>query len=412
MASVHLDGKTKGAWVAAYRPPSWRTGQKRGRKYLGVMTKKEATACAIEIEKICRAIDMRVATPAQLGRALELKLLNRHLAQSYGIVDQLPEPDPQTVTACYQAHPSTKREEASCQAEAVRHARDLERFIEWAHIEEQEDVTLDLVQDYLAHLIKQGLSWDTRRHRLVPLRRACQMGARLHGLADPLYKLQLDHKRRGVIRIEAFTLPELRRALRWRGRWTETIDGEGGKRRVERRWKMGNRERAVVLLGGFHGLRSSEIYRIQKGDLQGDVLQVGLRERKTAASRRDLPLAPTAVAIIEKLEKGKQAGELLIRPDPNQPRSKNSFRPATFGLWCNRWLPHAANRDLQAKHLRKAFGNIAIVKGVETRHIEAYLGHRSHQLSAVTTAHYIVAAQARELRPVAEKIEQWIKTGR
>jgi integrase len=412
MTSVHRDGHTRGAWVVAYRPPHWRRGQKRGRKYLGKVSKAEATRVGEEIDVLCKAIDAKTATIKQVERAITLKLLTPQLARALGH-EQLPEPDVPSIEGCYAAHPSTRREEAHSQADAVRHRADLQRFLAWSQIRDQEDVTLDLVQSYVDHLVGQGFAWDTRRHGLLPIRRACQMGARLHGFADPLYKLRLDPRRATAISIEAFTLADLRRALRWRGKWAETVTGEGGKpETVARCYKMGNQERAVILLGGFHGLRSSEIYRIRAGDLQDDVLQVGLRERKTLAGRRDLPLAPTAVRILEKLAKGKKFGALLIRPDPVWPRSNDRFSSSTFGYWCSRWLPHATGRALQAKHLRKAFGNIAITHGIDTRHIEAYLGHRAHNLASVTSAHYIIAAQAGELRPVAKKIEKWIRTGR
>lgn len=416
MATVYQDSKTAGAWWAAYRPGRWE-GRKRGRKYLGRRDREVAEELANDLERCSQQLDAARPSRGTCYRAEELGLITEEQRKSilgeYRNANAM-DPNP-TVEALYDAHPSTVREEEQDQHAAVNYGKYLQAFLEWADITNQSQVTLDLVQKYVSHLRKLKCPWDTRRHRLLPIRRACAMGARLHGLADPLYKMRIDPKMDGdVSDIEYFTLDELKTALAWGGSYQETIgwrkkDRSGkivtGNKVVTKEFPVGPREWTVIALGAFHGMRPSELIRIRCGDLRDGVLQIGLRERKTRASRRDIPLAPTARTWCEELADGRKSNDYLLLSDGNwetgddgkKRRVPGPFRACSFGPWVTGWMAKATGRTLPAKAMRKSFGNIMVQIGIDERYIEAYYGHKSRRFEAVTNDHYVHAARTREL---------------
>jgi len=385
--SVFADSKTAGAWTASYRPAFWQPGQRQRQRYLGRMLRHQAEAAAEELDLVSRHVEGPTPSPHMIRRAAELGVLSPGVAAAMLGQDLPADPAARpSIRSCYAAHPSTQAEARHSIAESARHARDLAAFLSWAGIEHQDQVTLDLVQRYLADLQARGQAWDTRRHRLLVLRRACAIGARVHGLPDPLYRLRLDARRGAEAerRIQVIPLPALRAALR--------------------RASLGDRERVAILLCGFHGLRPSELARARVGDLQAGVLSVAQAERKNAASRRDLPLAPTAVQVLRRLSQGRPAEAPLLPSRGGRPYTGNGL-----GQWAADWLPAAVGQKATVKTLRKSFATWAIQSGIEARHVEAYLGHRAHNLAAVTSAHYVQAALARELRPVAAAIQRAIR---
>lgn len=153
------------------------------------------------------------------------------------------------------------------------------------------------------------------------------------------------------------------------------------------------RAQAVVYLGGFMGLRSSEITRLTASDLRGDVLFVGEHGSKNVQSRRALPVPGI---ILERLESLEQSGDSpLIR----RPRRDTAFD--AFGL------DHYMHPMLEKppKMLRKAFSTWA-VNFLPPRHVETFLGHSSGLVSQVTARHYLADIRLAELRPSADVINR------
>jgi len=393
MASVFKDSKTKGAWIASFKPYGWRKGMPYKQKYVGIRPKKQALSMAREFEYICS--ELQTGDPSQeiIAKAIKKKLITPDQAETFADRGVLPEMDlgRPTIKKCYDDHPTTRHEDFHSPRAKKQHDRDLKIFKDWAGVEFQDQVTFDMVVRYQEYLVDQGLSWETRRHRLSVIRRACAMAARQYGMADPLYRSRINPRRGNeqIRKVETFQLGDLHRACRQ---------------------DLEPRQRAVIILGGFHGLRSSEIFRVQAGDYdpRTRTLTVGLRERKTSTSYRQLPLAKTASLWMRRLTRSMDPEELLVHPASWCERGDGKFRSDTFGSWCAKWLPEATGRQLPPSALRKTWATEARRRRIEGWLIDLYMGHQPRDVAAVTTQHY-TDLDHHELLPVAEEIQKWLR---
>jgi integrase len=428
---------SSGRWIATIRPVfPGRDGKGRIRrrsvrlKGLGPDDRDQAQATADHMEHLARLCeDAPKATT--IAEARELKAISPDQAEALLAGELVPEAVPQeapkavTITDCYHLHLSTRRAEKSSQREAVRHLRELHRFLDWAQQQRKGraltspgEVTLDLVMDYVDHLKRQGLAWDSRRHCLVAIRRATNAAAAFgHTLFDPLYKQRIDPRGPDEWpQVEVWTWDELRAAIggtytvQRRDRvWGSRKHGRQASEREERR-QLGARELAVLGLGGFMGLRPSEICAVQAADIEGDILTTG---RKTPASRRWLPIPPTVRGWLQQLVDELDGDDVpLVHAKPVSARGgRVPFQANPFATWCRGWLPQVTGRELPPKALRKSFATGLIWDGIEERLVEAYLGHGPSRLTAVTLRSYLQAARARELWPIAEHVEELITNG-
>ncbi|MBE7558248.1 site-specific integrase [bacterium] len=244
-------------------------------------------------------------------------------------------------------------------------------------------MTLLLVLRYVSHLKAEGYSFYSRRHRLVMVRRATRMAAS-YGFADPLAGMVVDRSEARA-EPEAWTLEELITGLR-------ALVEEKHERAL-----------AATALGGLLGLRSSEIFRVRVGDVGAEVVRVGARERKNAASRRDLPIPRVVRPWLEALREGRRSPEapLLLtryrRPGP--------FTADTFGHWLGPILARVTGRALPPKCLRKTFATWALEAGLDEYRVEAWLGHRAGNVAGVTSRHYLAIIRGRKLQELAAQID-------
>ena len=354
MASAYQD---RSGWTAVFRgfhgkPRKARIPKNRAQGRI------EARAYADECDRYCRILEQSDNPSAtDLVHALRLKAITLE-DQRLISTGKVPLPSDNgrlTLYAANKRHPSTRREAPT---EQDRHSRGLDLFQRYCGIRFVDEVTLDLVQDYIESMSRSGFSWDTRRHRLLPIRRACKMGT-MAGIPDQLAGLMLDRRETAPV-VEVWTLPELLQAV-------HALDGPA---------------RAAVALGGFIGLRPSEIERLQPEDRMEDVLQVGARQAKNTASRRALPLPAIMI-------------EWLQLPVNGQ---------KSLGTWLKPILAKVTGRELPVKCLRKSFATWAIRSGIPVHHVEAYLGHKQSGVAEVTGRHYLADMQVEELRPVAARI--------
>ncbi|HUV31982.1 MAG TPA: site-specific integrase [Devosiaceae bacterium] len=370
----------------------WRVRRRRVRiPRARAATPEAARAFADECERYCRLLEA-TAAPAQpdVAHALHLRAVTEDQAATLlgglppaSALDSRP-----TLEQAHDLHPSTRRALAARSPDYARCVAALERFQRQFGVTYVEDLTLDLVQRWLAYLRGCGYAWDTRRHYLLPVRRACKMAASL-GLPDPLAGILLD-RRADPPEIPAWTLPQLCQAATAFGADPDP------------------RPLAALAMGGFLGLRPSEICRAQVGDVVSDpagaVLRIGLRERKNAQSRRDLPL-PALVTqwLAPSLDGRSPQAPLVPRP------AGSGWIPESLGKWLQPMLTDAIGERHPVKALRKSFATWMVVAGIEERHVEAYLGHLASRVAAVTTRHYLAAARAHELRPVAARMDALIR---
>ncbi len=427
MSSAFRDKTTPGAWIADFRPFAAR-GSRRRRVRIPparCRTETDARAYAAECDRYCRLLETCApAGPADIRHALRLKAITAEEADRLAgdPTGRLLAHSRPTIDQAHDLHPSTHRTLSARSRDYDRCQSAIDRFRRFAGVTYIDQVTVQLVQRYLDHLRAAGLSWDTRRHLLLPIRRACRMAPSL-GHADPLAGLLLD-RRDEAPEIPVWTLPELCHAA------------------IAFQAISSPLPLATLALGGFLGLRPSEICRALVSDIVpltavpapiGPMspicpillLQVGLRARKNAQSRRDLPIPPIVADWLAPLITGRQpAAPLIPRQCPcslhSSPftlhPSKRRGASLPFDAYAlSKWftplmtaaIPDAARHPIKA--LRKSFATWAINSGIDERHVEAYLGHLSSRVAAVTSRHYLAAARARELLPAAMSMDATLR---
>lgn len=315
-------------------------------------------------------------------------------------------PQRHTITDLWQAHPATAREYDRSPDQYKRHQRELQRFVDWLGSDDPARVDLDTAQRYITELKRRGMAWDTRRHHLLAVRRVSTMLPTIR-MQDQIGRIVLDRRDADEIpSVEAWTPEEIAAALA-----IDEITCHDSRRyqRPQQR-TMGITERAVIALGACCGLGSSEIIRLQAGDLAGDLLQVGARKAKNRSRRRQIPLPTTLANWLSTMTAGLQPSDPLIAWQRKTDDLPQPYTPSSYAQWSGPWLAAATGRRLPPKSLRKSFVSIAIQLGATDRAIEAYLGHTYSGLSMVTQRHYAAAMLVRELRPLADSIDAWMRS--
>ncbi len=237
-------------------------------------------------------------------------------------------------------------------------------------------MTLAHVMAWVTDLRARGWAWDSRRHALSYVRRAAMMGTR-HGVPDVLGKMRIDTRDRRQV-VLAWPLDRLALAI-------ESIEDK--------------RVRMVLVLGGCLGLRPTEILRAQVGDLEGDVLSVGLREARNDASVRALPVPATALKWLRQALGRRTTGAMV---EPFGPRCGDHY--TLSGLHQLTAAVLKGPPRIKPKDLRKTFASWAceVIPAVD---LERFLGHRTVLHAAVTERSYLIAHQVTQLRPAARLMD-------
>lgn len=403
MATAWED-RVKGGWIASFRGAN-RPGAPRRRLRLPrtrVWDKTSAVAYAAECERYARVLE-GVPTAAEISHAEELGVLTRAQAQAMRTAHCFPsvvagERDPfapWTLVDAAEAHPATRREKATRPGDYRKHIAGLEAFAAWSGSQRLDALTLDQVVRWVDHLRGTGVAWDTRRHRLLYLRRAARMAAAVAGMPDVLGGIALD-------RNDQRADPQV---------WPLAELIEAAVRLERGRLVMHHRAPVVIALGAGMGLRPSELLRLRVGHVAGDVLRVGAETRKNAASRRDLPIPASLLPWITAATRDPKTGDTRPPTDWLIPgRCKRALSPHALDAWWQQYVIPELAGELTPKHLRKTFATWSSEAGIEPRHVEAYLGHRASELAAVTSRHYIAAGRVAALRPAATALDVHLAT--
>ncbi|HEX3134081.1 MAG TPA: site-specific integrase, partial [Planctomycetota bacterium] len=272
----------------------------------------------------------------------------------------------------------------------VRYLAHVDQFMEFAGIKHQHLVTLDLVLKWVTHLRANGWAWDTRRHALLYLRRACVMGTG-SGIPNVIIGHKIDHQERRQRIVRAWALPQLAAAL---------VAAEEDPR-----------IRAAIALGGCLGLRPTEICRVDITDLElrddptylhsVDVLHIGRRDAKNNASVRALPI-PASMLPWLKAAAGKRKSGPLIESDVR--RRGRHLTPSGLHQAIADALRAKPRPPIAPKDLRKTFATWAapIISGAD---LERFLGHASALHAQVTVRHYLAHHLAEQLQPAAQALD-------
>lgn len=385
---------------------------------------EDARSYAVECARLCRLCETASPVAKNIERAEQMGAITREQAAALRVGQRPPTAADlrttrvRTIEAAASAHPSSRREPHESQKD---HLRALRAFCAWAKSDLLDALTIEKVSEWIALLQKQGRAYDTIRHDILWLRRASRMAGAM-GLPDPLSRMVMHRRERGR-RVTAWTFEELSALL-----LAARAAGDG---RLE----------AVVLLGGWAGLRPSEICRLEVRDLVDGVLSVAERAAKNDASPRRLPLPPTMARALAALCSGRAPTNPLIwsemsqaKGERNRPLSDTSL-PTWFkrAVWGDRPRPPklaaamaagaapprtgpmptpsylGACRTLPAgtpETLRKAFMSWAIRRsGVPQPTLERWFGHTITGMPLVTQRHYYADLEVAELLPVAKAIE-------
>lgn len=395
---VYLDG---GSWVVRFRRAFAVTGRDRRKVRVPVTVaapddtgRGEAESILRDIERLRDKIEARRATPDDLSRAVEMRLLTRD--ESTAIARRLPPPLPDrirrlTILDAALSHPATVRESDASTREFNRHRRELIEFCEWAGVSDLAALRLEHVVSYIAHMKREGRSKDGRRHRLMWIRRAARMGA-ARGIPDVLGDMVLDRSDGPRRRRKVWSRDQITAALQ------QLCNSDD------------RRPAACLILSGMMGLRSSEIIRLRVGDAGGGVLMVGEIESKNDPSRRALPIGPAVSGVLAPLL-SRDPSHPLIAPATGHGRPKDShFAASTYGRWMGDRLRNVQFPDIRPTDLRKSFLTWAHDDGLPPALIEQWMGHRVTSMSAVSADHYFASPTLDRLRPISTAIDRHVAT--
>jgi len=393
MASAFQDSH---GWIADFRPP-FNAFNKRKRiripdlKGSTPTVKARAAAFAKRCEDLARALE-RGPTAKQIQDALDLGIISPEQADEarlgHGVLP--PKPEQLTIRRAFDTHPTTVREARNNPDDHSRHVEAVKAFTEFSGIVYLQDLTMTAVQSWIEKLRRDKKKFNTRRHALLGIRRASRMGPTI-GLPDPLngFKLDSDDEPRGIE--EVWTFEQLVAAAR------DFIALEDP------------RPLAILAMGGFMGLRPTEITRAQVGDVDAKqgTLKIGMRLAKNKASRRELPIPPVCIPWLLAPGKDRPATEPLIHTvyrgrvcALDKQRYPDLIRP---------FLTKATGLDLPPNYLRKSFATWAIYAELNILHVEAFMGHQSAQIADITAKHYLARLNTRALQPTAKAISDAIE---
>jgi len=397
MASAFKD---KTGWVADYRGPHAPPKRRRRTRVPAAVIanapdpRAAALLYAQECERLARLLESS-PMPTLIHQALEMGVINDEQADaldnsSSALKEFMCPSRPLTILEAFQAHPSTIKGRHT--AECARHQAHLEEFCKRYEVELASKLTLDLVMQWARYLERERrYAPDSIRHALIGLRRASRI-AGSRGLPDPLTGFQL---------LRRATTPDV---LCW-----DPVDLCKGLLALQA--AEDHRATAVLALGGFMGLRPSEICRLQVGDIKGDVVRVGLRAAKNRDSRRDLPMPEIVAQAIAPLLTNREPGAPLIAPNSAATKAATvAVRPFALSS-----LTHLLSPPIAAaigspgtiKHLRKSFASWA-VDVLPVAIVEDFMGHRHSGVAAVTARHYLGKSKLAKLRPHAEKMNEFL----
>lgn len=395
MASAYWIERDK-QWVADFRPLGGVLKQRRrvriDPKVHGRGDQAGARAFAAECERYCRLLEQMLPAPEDIDHAARIGAISAD--QATNLRAKLPAGPPRiepslewSIRQAAEAHPSTQRDMVADASRALTYLATLEDFGRFAGVSKIAELRLQDVLRWVEQLKRDGRTYDARRHRLLYLKRASRMGATV-GLPDPLSGLRIDRRDHDdEDDVEPPTLEEVGTALR----------AAAHDRRLQ----------VAIALEAFVGLRPSECFRADAGDLDEDLVDVGKRVRKNRASRRTLPLPPTLARWCRELARGRAATAPLI--ESRSHRKQGRFAENAYSRWLGGFLSEQLGRPVKAKELRKSFSTWAR-RRLDGRDIERFMGHQSAFLADVTSQRYLGAMAAEELRPASKVIEQVLRT--
>lgn len=333
----------------------------------------------------------KTCDPSVASREAALESLAEFL-EEFAIADvrkvRRPLPPPVTIEQAAREHPSTAREMRGNSLHQIKiHERGLRELQEHAGIANLADLAASHVADYVDSLRKKKVPYDTRRHLVLWVRRACTMGPR-HGIPNQLVGYRLD-----------------KRDISARPKQSDTLDLAAVCAALQASLGMDDpRLPAMIGLMALCGLSPTETIRLNVADLAGGILRVGNQGAKNEHRRRWLPMPGVVHRLCSPLVGRSPASPLFTLG--RTPASTARITPKRFRSVLKRVLGKTP-----PKVLRKSFSSIATWElGIDTRFVEAFMGRKVTGISDTTDQHYLALAAVNTLRPAADKIDRAVTT--
>ena len=138
--------------------------------------------------------------------------------------------------------------------------------------------------------------------------------------------------------------------------------------------RHGHRDATMILVAFRHGLRASELVglRWDQIDFEGGVLHVARRKRGTPSTQ---PISGRELRALRRLKREAQASPFIFVSERGSPFSVAGFQK----LIARAGVTAGFAFQLHPHMLRHSCGFKLANDGVDTRSLQAYLGHRSIQ---------------------------------
>lgn len=253
----------------------------------------------------------------------------------------------------------------------VRRYRDhIRYFADWCKDRPIEQIDRDLIQAYKESLSERGCALETTGNALTVLSSyfAWALGAG-HIVSNPVSGVKRPIRGRKKPRpLTSTELSDLLRALEDREEYSE------------REQEQLKRNRLVILLMYYAGLRISEVAKLRCGDIDLFARVLVVRDGK-GGKDREIPLHPQLSKELRDRLAGKRKSDAVISKGQGLPLTTKSL-----GHIFDRWLP-AEPRGVKicAHRLRHTFATMLRRNRVDLREIQELLGHENLETTAIYT---------------------------
>src|SRR5262245_11411992 len=138
--------------------------------------------------------------------------------------------------------------------------------------------------------------------------------------------------------------------------------------------RHGHRDETMILLGYRHGLRASELCDLQwsQVDFNAGTLRVNRRKQGSPSTH---PLKGDEIRALRRLRRENEASPFVFLTERGGPMVPKSFLHLFTRIGQRAKLPFAVHPHM----LRHTCGYLLANKGVDTRSLQAYLGHKNIQ---------------------------------
>jgi type 1 fimbriae regulatory protein FimB/type 1 fimbriae regulatory protein FimE len=138
--------------------------------------------------------------------------------------------------------------------------------------------------------------------------------------------------------------------------------------------RYGHRDATMILLGYRHGLRASELCDLQwsQVDFNAGTLRINRRKQGSPSTH---PLKGDEIRALRRLKRDNEASPFVFMTERGGPMAPKAWHALFERIGKRAKLPFRVHPHM----LRHTCGYLLANKGVDTRSLQAYLGHKNIQ---------------------------------